>query len=300
MANKCNLDECAVIERYEECETARIVAQEFNVSTETIYRILKRHGVQRTHRHVKETKRVFISNCRSKYCPFLIVLLRTECNMRPTDIAKILDCSLSIVTNVISRKGLVQKRVYAADVDIEQIEIEYLAGAGTYELGKKYGVDHTTISRWMRKRGHHRGKRKGPAIERGRQKQRDDANKKLQAEISSLNGITGKYARYVRRKARKTLRKHDSGISWKSLAKRNGSMKCEICGVECNPNDKQWGSHGPTHPSVDHIIRLVDGGTDTWGNVRLVCVSCNVKLNAIKQNEVITHAEEQTVANEQS
>jgi 5-methylcytosine-specific restriction endonuclease McrA len=42
--------------------------------------------------------------------------------------------------------------------DLDQIEREYLDGASSYELGEKYGVNHTTISKWMRKRGIHLGK----------------------------------------------------------------------------------------------------------------------------------------------
>lgn len=159
MPKKANIDECAVIERYEECETARIVAQEFNVSTETIYRILERNGIQRTHRHQKKPRYKRDSNCRSKVCPALIVMLRTVSGMKSSDISRLMNCNLSTVSNVIARRGLQKdKPISASEIDMDTLEAEYLAGATTYELGEKYGVYHSTISKWMKQRGHVRGK----------------------------------------------------------------------------------------------------------------------------------------------
>jgi 5-methylcytosine-specific restriction endonuclease McrA len=74
----------------------------------------------------------------------------------------------SAVGNVLSRrcktisgshdKPRKRKRQFAVGFDIDQIEREFLDGATTYELGEKYGVNHATISKWMRKLGHCRGK----------------------------------------------------------------------------------------------------------------------------------------------
>ena len=296
MANKCNLDECAVIERYEECETARIVAQEFDVSTETIYRILKRNGVQRTHRHQKEPKRKFVSNCRSKFCPSLIVMLRTVLDMNTSDIAKLVNCHPSTVSNVIARRGLQRKKpVSKKDIDMKAIEREYLAGASTYDLGKKYGVNHATISGWMIELGHIRGKGKGPAFERANQAKRDEANSKIIAEFGHLPK-SGKKGRKYRRELRMALRKRDVGVTWQALMRRKDNLICEVCGIECDPNDKTWGSCGPSHPSVDHIIRIADCGEDTFDNSRLVCCSCNLKLNIQAEKEAKAHAKEQAIA----
>ena len=297
MPNKVDVDERAVIERYEECETARIVAQEFGVSTETIYRILKRNDIQRTHRHPKEPKSKWVSNCRSKFCPSLIVMLRTVHDMDTSDIAKLMNCHSSTVSNVIARRGLQRKKpVSKKDVDMEAIEREYLAGASTYDLGKKYGVNHATISGWMIELGHIRGKGKGPAFERANQKKREEADAKIIAEFGT-NIETGKKGRAYRRELRMALRKRDAGVTWQSIAQRNGSLVCDVCGIECNPNDKTWGSCGPTHPSVDHIVRIADGGEDTFENSRLVCCSCNLKLNIQAEKEAKAHAKEQTITN---
>lgn len=295
MSKKANVDERAVIERYEECETARIVAQEFGVSTETIYRILRRNDIWRTHRHPKKPRGKWVSNCRSKFCPSLIVMLRTVLDMDTSDISKLMDCHLSTVSNVIARRGLQRKKpVSKKDVDMKMIEREYLDGASTYYLGEKYGVNHATIGKWMRELGHIRGKGKGPAFERANQKKREEADAKIIAEFGA-NIETGKKGRAYRRELRMALRKRDVGVTWQALAQRKGNLTCEVCGIECNPNDKTWGSCGPLHPSVDHIIRIVDGGEDTFDNSRLVCCSCNLKLNVQAEKEVKTHAKEQAI-----
>jgi hypothetical protein len=73
------------------------------------------------------------------------------------------------VGNIISRKfGSRKERGYVVRAKwglasigpdaLDVIEQEYLAGASTYELGEKYGVNPGTIGKWMRKRGHCRGK----------------------------------------------------------------------------------------------------------------------------------------------
>lgn len=188
---KCNLDEYEVIKRYEECETARIVAQEFGVSTETIYRILKRNGIQRTHRHPKEPKRERVSNCNTKHCPALVVMLRTVLDMRSSDIARLMGCRQTAVTSIISRKGIqCEKPVKRTDVDIDAIEREYLAGASTYELGEKYGVNHATISTWMRELGHVRGKGANSlkAAKAGHEQIRKRAIRKVEADLSADGG----------------------------------------------------------------------------------------------------------------
>lgn len=151
----------------------------------------------------------------------------------------------------------------------EQLDIvvnEYLNGCSQVELAKKYGVGQTTISAWLRKRG---------CPTNNNEALHKAAVEKCLKEFGT-DYETDKTRRYLRTR----VRKHDQGITWRVVAKSNGSLKCEICGEECDPNDKTWGTAGPLHPSVDHIVRLCDGGTDTWDNVRLTCLHCNIKENA--------------------
>lgn len=159
MRTKCNLDESAVIRDYKQFGCARACAEKYGVSNQTIYRILIRNDIPR--KKPKEDKeRVFVSNCKSKYCPALIVMLRTVCELSNNEIAAIVKAkNISSVCNIISRRVLQkEKPVQSTDVDMDKLEAEYIAGASTYELGEKYGVYHSTISKWMKQRGHVRGK----------------------------------------------------------------------------------------------------------------------------------------------
>ncbi len=155
---KLDLNECAIIKRYEECEVARVVADEFGCSDETIYRVLKRNGIQRTHRHPKKEKKYENkSNCRLKYCPALVVMLRTVGGMRSVEVCNLLGVPSQAVGNILSRHGFARSRA-SRELLIKDVERDYLEGATTYELGQKYGVNHSTISKWMKQRGYVRGK----------------------------------------------------------------------------------------------------------------------------------------------
>lgn len=57
-------------------------------------------------------------------------------------------------------------------------------------------------------------------------------------------------------------------------------MKCAICGCEVDPADTWVNVNGATcygrkYPTVDHIVPLSLGGTDTLDNVQLTCKRCN-------------------------
>lgn len=97
------------------------------------------------------------SNCRSKYCPALIAMLRTVGRMRNKDICALLDMKPSAVYNIINRHGLADSK-YLRKSMISDIEREYLAGFSSYELAEKYGVHSGTIRKWMHDLGHVKGK----------------------------------------------------------------------------------------------------------------------------------------------
>lgn len=170
-------DEQAVIDCYLEHRSAIVCAEKFGVSNQTIYRILIRNGVERKKpKPEKQTER--ISNCSTKYCAALVVMLRTVADVKPAEIARIINAHPSSITGIISKRGLQQQKpVRASDIDMDALEAEYLAGASTYELGEKYGVAHQTIGKWMGKRGYFRGKgygsKKGVEINRERAIERD-------------------------------------------------------------------------------------------------------------------------------
>lgn len=161
---KLDLNEQEVIAVYEKYENARQVSKVFGCSTETVYRILKRNGIPRTHRHPKQSKVVRVSNCNTKYCPATIRMLYVVGRCTTSQIATDTGIPIQCVCNTLRRRyndvyvSRRSRRDASRSVDVDAVEQEYLAGASTYELGEKYGVNHTTISKWMRKRGHCRGK----------------------------------------------------------------------------------------------------------------------------------------------
>ena len=68
-------------------------------------------------------------------------------------------------------------------------------------------------------------------------------------------------------------------IKWQELVER-GDNKCAICGCEINPKDIWVNENGRKcfgrkYPTVDHIVPLKHGGTDTIDNVQLTCKHCN-------------------------
>lgn len=281
-----------ILELYEKHETCREVAAELGVSSETVRRVLIKHGVPRTHRHPekkseRKTSKRMPSHCRSMYCGALVAMLRRVLGWSSREISDMTGIPISSVANISNRKcpdAFSRKRKRVDESVIEEVERKYLAGASTIALGEEYGVNHSTISAWMGRRGHKRGKGGGPAFARANQAKRDAAIERF--ELSDDADFADRRARAeARRKYRIAKRKHDSGITWKKLAERNGSMECEVCGVMCDPHDRSWGSFGPTHPSVDHIVRISDGGEDTWDNSRLACMRCNLALNAEANRE---------------
>lgn len=273
-----------IIELYEKYENCREVAQALGVCSETVRRVLVKHGVPRTHRHPKERKTDLRmpSNCRTKYCGALVVMLRVTLGMPTHDISQETGIPSNSVVNIFNRKRPDLKlnrnqRVTATTIDA--IERDYMTGATTAELGDKYGLNRATISSLMIKRGHYRGK--GDKL--GNKRRHDEAVARFMdeyGETAETNGARHEARRYYRMNSRP----RDYGITWKAIARKNGSMRCEMCGIECDPDDKAWGSSGPTHPSVDHIVEISKGGTDTCDNVRLACVCCNISRNKVAAN----------------
>lgn len=160
---KLDIDEGLVLALYEEHETARAVAEIIGCSAGTVYRVLQKHDVPRTHRHPKERKSERTSGCGKKYCWALISMLRTMCDMSYSEIVAFTGYHASAVNKAIIKRCPETRivRTHKEDVDLEQIAHEYRdLGMTSYELGEKYGVDHVTISKWMRSLGIHKGKPK--------------------------------------------------------------------------------------------------------------------------------------------
>ena len=77
---------------------------------------------------------------------------------------------------------------------------------------------------------------------------------------------------------------HTRPIVWQEIAENFG-MKCALCGSEVDPHDTWITSNGRRcfgrkYPTVDHIVPLKHGGTDTLDNVQLLCKHCNSSKGA--------------------
>lgn len=79
------------------------------------------------------------------------------------------------------------------------------------------------------------------------------------------------------RKRAIAVRNGDKGISWRTIAERDG-WRCHLCGAEV----EQCGgtAHEPKGATVDHIIPIALGGTHTWDNVALAHRRCNISRGA--------------------
>lgn len=62
-------------------------------------------------------------------------------------------------------------------------------------------------------------------------------------------------------------------ITLAKLYKRDNG-KCYICGKHLILNDKY---NRPDAPTIEHVVPISKGGTNTWSNVKLACRECNVK-----------------------
>ena len=74
--------------------------------------------------------------------------------------------------------------------------------------------------------------------------------------------------------------KQNRSITAKSLYERDGGV-CWICGERCDIDDYEVKDGvvicGNNYPSVDHVIPVCEGGSDTWDNVKLAHRICNTK-----------------------
>lgn len=91
------------------------------------------------------------------------------------------------------------------------------------------------------------------------------------------------------KKHRKRIRVVTNGryerIPLTKLINRDGNI-CHICNEECNKNDYSYKDNGrkvfgKLYPTVDHIIPICKGGTNTWDNVKLAHMKCNITKSGV-------------------
>lgn len=102
--------------------------------------------------------------------------------------------------------------------------------------------------------------------------------------VDNGNGKALMAAASARRRARVAKSPDpEHALSWLSLWSE-GERSCYLCGVQCDPTDYRHITNragreqkicGPTHPSLDHVTALANGGHHARDNARLACMRCN-------------------------
>lgn len=72
----------------------------------------------------------------------------------------------------------------------------------------------------------------------------------------------------------------DRDITLEKVYERNHGI-CYLCGKKCDYSDYVMRNGKrcarKNYPSIEHVIPISLGGTHTWDNVKLSCISCNAK-----------------------
>lgn len=157
-----------------------------------------------------------------------------------------------------------------AGIPIDTLRDEYEhQGLTTYQIAKLHGYkDHKPVLRQLTAAGI-------PRRDLMEQFQADGDRRKAEAVALFRDefpeaGDAVASNRWARHNYRKENRERDEGINWRTVGQRDGWI-CGICGEKVANTD----GFSPDAPTVDHIIPIIDGGTDTWDNVQLAHVRCN-------------------------
>ena len=76
------------------------------------------------------------------------------------------------------------------------------------------------------------------------------------------------------------------------LRRRDGDT-CPYCGVTMTFNaGTEW---VPSKASIEHIVPIDRGGDDTWGNLTLCCMRCNVSKQSKTAAEFVAYLAAQAV-----
>lgn len=287
MPKSIELDERQVIDLYARYDNCRQVADILGVSNGKVWKVLKKNNVPRTGNRTKERKHHLAKCAHRDNCYALFRMLYDVSGDDTQSIALVLGANTTTVWVACCKLRGAYRRTRKSDIDISQIEREYLQGATTYELAEKYGVRHETIARWMRQIGHCRGKfakSKKPhkCLCCGSAFMSDAHNAKYCSRRCREKNTTR--ASDYRSRCRKFGVEYDSNITLDTVFNFEHGV-CYICGSRCDFDDVlPSGAVGYTYPTIDHVVPLCKGGGHTSDNVKLACWLCN----SIKRENELT------------
>lgn len=191
-----------------------------------------------------------------------------ESGLKVSEIARRFSVSTSPIMAILDRNGI-DRHVETHDFDVDLAAALYESGKTLMEVGKVCGVSYMTVRRRLKERGvaiRSPGKR---------------------GVFTPRESRDAKHMRDKKRRDAIAARAHDgpaSGLKWRDIAKRD-RMRCKICGCKVDLTDK-WVNErgrlcfGRRYPTIDHIVALNNGGTDTYDNVQLACKRCNSSKQA--------------------
>lgn len=306
------MNESRVIELYAKYDNCRQVAETLGLNNETVRRVLIRNGIKRTGNRPKRKQKTDVrkpSNCHTRYCPALVVMVRGMFHATNHEIEQMTKVPYHAVYQILKRErpDLVEPRRKPSEETLSEIEHEYLNGATTFELGGKYGYCPQSISKWMRKRGHARGHDwfkddlRECAVCGKRFEPRAHNSKCCSKRCHNL--YSDAHLSGYKRRAEKYGADFDPTVTLEALYDRDGGV-CQICGERCDYESVSANGKGVGHlyPTLDHINPLKNGGSHTWDNVQLAHHFCNSKKREHELTEelkrVISHAKEQAVGNQ--
>ena len=257
-------------ELYERVERARLVAPEFGISDQTVYRVLEKHGIQRTHRHPKPTPkpRRLIDGKR--------VVELFEQGMTQTAIAKILGCSDRTVHYHLKKAGLTKERHKVSDDEILELHRQ---GNSGYRIADKLGIGRDKVMYCLHKNGIRTGRGHSASrtvtCPRCRNQFNTSTHNQTYCSTTCANAVN-----WSVRRDRKRANGNGERILLHDVWKRDKG-RCYICGRKTDWNDHKLVDgnfiSGPLYPTREHVIALNNGGTHTWDNIRLACFECNSK-----------------------
>lgn len=206
---------------------------------------------------------------KKKYCPGLVGMLYIVLELDEKSISVDTGIEISSVYSILNRRFnrpaiARKKRVNKEDIDLDALEVEYLAGVSTYELGKKYNASHQTISRWMNQRGHIRGKDIGSkGINKGHETERQRGIARCKAITLEMTGGT---------------------IEFVDLYERGrGLYRCRVCGAEflrCNKFERRPQCPECAARELEAIRKRNNGKTfETGGSYRTRCKKYGVEYD---------------------
>lgn len=272
-----------VIELYQREHCARVVADVFGVSDETIRRILKRNGIPRR-KPKREKPKVENPNNKPKGIDRQKVDELYKSGMSVCEIAAEVDCSTGAVYYHLERLGLykVGRRKAKTDAMVPQILELHEQGLSDYEISDTLGIGRYAVGYRLQKAGIHRGK----GFVSPRESVCERCGKTFVA--TKKNQI---YCSETCCKAVCSMRRNDAKrvgadevetITLREVWERDHG-RCYLCGRKTDWSDYRtvngWRVTGPRYPSRDHVIALSNGGTHTRDNIRLACFECNTNKN---------------------